>query len=59
MKKRRYRGLDPFKRLLDNPKNIERLYKLYYFITLWVWFAVVLGAVIFILWAIRYLDIVK
>ena len=57
MKKRKYRGIDPFKRFLNNPKNIERLYKLYYIITLWVWFAVVLGALIFIVWAIRYLGI--
>ncbi|WP_172456377.1 hypothetical protein [Methanofervidicoccus sp. A16] len=58
MKKRKYRGTDPFKRLLNNPKNIERLYKLYYIISLWVWFAVVLGALIFIVWAVRYLGII-
>lgn len=58
MKKRKYRGTDPFKRLLNSPKNIERLYKLYYIISLWVWFAVVLGALIFIVWAVRYLGII-
>ncbi|GBF35838.1 hypothetical protein [Methanofervidicoccus abyssi] len=58
MKKRKYRGVDPFKRILNNPKNIERLYKLYYIITLWVWFVVVLGALIFIVWAIKYLRII-
>ena len=58
MKKRKYRGRDPFKRLLNDPKNIERLYKLYYIITLWVWFSVVLGALIFILWAIKYLGVI-
>jgi len=58
MKKRKYRGIDPLKRILNNPKNIERLYKLYYIITLWVWFAVVLGALIFIVWAMRYLGII-
>jgi len=58
MKKRKYRGIDPLKRFLNNPKNIERLYKFYYLITFWVWFALLLGAVIFILWAIRYLGVI-
>ena len=53
--RRKYRGTDPFKRFMNHPKNVERLYRLYYIITLWAWFAVVLGAVIFIIWAIKYL----
>ncbi|HIP16792.1 MAG TPA: hypothetical protein EYG76_00610 [Methanothermococcus okinawensis] len=58
IRKKKYRGTDPFKRMMNNQKNIEKLYKIYYLINIWVWLAMVIGSIIFIIWAIKYLNLI-
>ena len=55
-RRKKYRGTDPIKKMMDNPKNMEKLFKIYYIISMWVWFAMLLGSVIFIIWAVKYLS---
>jgi cell division protein FtsX len=56
IRKKKYRGIDPFKKMMNDQKNVEKLYKIYYIINIWVWFAMLLGSIIFIIWAVKYLG---
>jgi hypothetical protein len=56
IKRKKYRGTDPFKKMMNDPKKVEKLYKIYYIINIWVWFAMLLGSIIFIIWAVKYLS---
>ncbi|WP_048057947.1 hypothetical protein [Methanothermococcus okinawensis] len=56
IRKKKYRGTDPFKKIMNDQKNVEKLYKIYYIINIWVWFAILLGSIIFIIWAFKYLS---
>jgi len=52
---KKYRGKDPIKKYLNNPKNREKLYRIYYIISIWIWISVIIGALVFIIFAIKYL----
>ena len=56
IRKKKYRGIDPFKKMMNDQKNVEKLYKIYYIINIWVWLAMLLGSIIFIIWAVKYLG---
>jgi len=56
IKRKKYRGTDPFKKLLNNPKHAEKIFRIYYIATLWLWISIIIGSIIFIYWAVKYLS---
>lgn len=56
LKRKKYYGRDPIKRIMNDPKKREKIYKILFIVNIWIWFSILLGAIIFIVWAYRYLS---
>lgn len=56
LKKKKYYGNDPFKKIMNDPKKSEKVYKILFLVNIWVWFSMFIGAVIFVIWAYKYLS---
>ncbi|XRO77609.1 hypothetical protein ACO3UB_07260 [Methanocaldococcus sp. 16A] len=54
MKRKKYYGKDPIKKLLNDPDKREKIFKFLFILNIWVWLAVFIGAVIFIILMIKY-----
>ncbi|ACX72728.1 conserved hypothetical protein [Methanocaldococcus vulcanius M7] len=54
MKSKKYYGRDPIKKLMNDPEKREKLFKFLFFLNIWVWFMIFLGAVIFIIIMVRH-----
>lgn len=48
----KYYGKDPIKKILSKKEYREKLFKILFIINIWVWLAVFIGGVIFILYII-------
>ncbi|MFU8652797.1 hypothetical protein [Methanotorris formicicus] len=49
LKRKKYYGRDPIKKIMSDPKKREKIYKMLFILNIWVWFSMFLGAIIFII----------
>ncbi|CAB3288290.1 conserved protein of unknown function [Methanocaldococcus lauensis] len=52
MKRKKYYGKDPIKRLLYEKR--EQIFKVLFIMNIWVWLSVFIGAIIFIFLMVKY-----
>ncbi|AEF96291.1 hypothetical protein [Methanotorris igneus] len=48
LKRKKYYGRDPLKKIMNDPEKREKIYKMLFILNIWVWFSMFLGAIIFI-----------
>ncbi|MBP2171712.1 hypothetical protein [Methanococcus voltae] len=51
LKRKKYYGNDPIKKLMNDPEKAEKYYKIAFLLNIWMWFSIFLGSLIFIYWA--------
>ncbi|WP_196793256.1 hypothetical protein [Methanococcus maripaludis] len=56
LKKKKYYGRDPIKKLMNDPEKSEKIYKILFLVNIWVWFSMFIGAVIFVIWTYKFLS---
>ncbi|WP_456472531.1 hypothetical protein [Methanocaldococcus sp.] len=49
----KYYGKDPIKKILKDPKKREILYKIFFIFSVWIWLAMFIGFIIFLLYLIK------